>query len=132
MPLVIEMPRVDNKFSNPRFDLTVNNANAAEVFMAIGSGSRYSMVVHPGVKERVSVNPKDVTMFKARDTIREIYAYDYKIQGNRILIQPLTLQSRVFHVNYLNNQRKGRSEIRVSSGAISDNAGQSQSGATNW
>ena len=130
-PLVVEMPRVDNKLSEPRFDLTVNNANATEVFMAIGSGSRYSVVVHPGVKDRISVNLKDITMFEALDTIREIYGYDYKIQGNRILIQPLTMQSRVFQVNYLNSQRKGRSEIRVSSGAISDNAGQSQSGATN-
>ena len=40
------------------------------------------------------------------------------------------MQTRVFLVNYLYNQRKGRSEVRVSSGAISDSAGATQAGAT--
>jgi MSHA biogenesis protein MshL len=128
-PLVVEMPRVNGKPSEPRFDLAVNNAPAAEVFMAIVSGSRYSMVVHPSIKERISVNLKDITVIEALDTIREMYGYEYKVQGARILIQPVTLQTRVFQVNYLLGQRKGRSEIRVSSGAISDTAGQTQAGA---
>jgi MSHA biogenesis protein MshL len=128
-PLVVEMPRVDGKPSEPRFDLAVNNAPAPEVFMAIVSGSRYSMVVHPSIKERISVNLKDVTVIEALDTIREMYGYEYKVQGARILIQPVTLQTRVFQVNYLLGQRKGRSEIRVSSGAISDTAGPGQAGA---
>ena len=128
-PLVVEMPRVNGKPSEPRFDLAVNNAPAPEVFMAIVSGSRYSMVVHPSIKERISVNLKDVTVLEALDTIREMYGYEYKVQGARILIQPVTLQTRMFQVNYLLGQRKGRSEIRVSSGAISDSSGQTQAGA---
>ena len=72
------------------------------------------------IKEKISVNLQGRHVFEALDTLREIYGYEYKVQGNRILIQPLTLQTRVFQVNYLYNQRKGRSELRVSSGAISD------------
>jgi MSHA biogenesis protein MshL len=130
-PLVVEMPRVDDRPAEPRFDLTVNNAPASEVFMAITSGTRYSMVVHPNVKEKLSVNLKDVTVLDALETVREMYGYEYKVQGNRIFIQPLSMQTRVFMVNYLNHTRKGRSEVRVSSGAISDNAGgPQQAGAT--
>jgi MSHA biogenesis protein MshL len=128
-PLVVEMPRVEDKAAEPHFDLAVNNASAQEVFMAITSGTRYSMVVHPGVKERLSVNLKDVTVFEALDTIREMYGYEYKVRGTRIFIQPLSLQTRVFQVNYLYNQRKGKSEVRVNSGAISDSAGIAQAGA---
>ena len=127
-PLVVEMPRVDGKAAESRFDLAVNNAPASEVFMAITSGTRYSMVVHPNIKEKLSVNLKDVTVFEALDTVRELYGYEYKIQGNRIFIQALSMQTRVFLVNYLNNTRKGSSEVRVSSGAISDSAGGSQAG----
>jgi MSHA biogenesis protein MshL len=129
-PLVVEMPRVDDKPAEPRFDLTVNNAPAAEVFMAITAGTRYSMVVHPGIKEKLSVNLKDVTVPEALETVREMYGYEYKVQGNRIFVQPLALQTRVFMINYLNNTRKGTSEVRVSSGAISDTAGGQQVGAT--
>ena len=119
-PLTVEMPKVDGRPIEPRFDLAVNNAPAGQVFMAIVSGTRYSMVVHPAVKEQISANLRDVTVFEALDTIREVYGYEYKVQGNRILIEPLSLQSRVYQVNYLMSQRKGKTEVRVTSGSISD------------
>jgi MSHA biogenesis protein MshL len=121
--LTVEMPKVDGKPIESRFDLAVNNAPAAQVFMAIVSGTRYSMVVHPAVKDMVSVNLRDVTVFEALDTIREIYGYEYKVHGNRILVEPIVLQTRVFQVNYLMSQRKGKTEVRVTSGAISDAPG---------
>jgi MSHA biogenesis protein MshL len=128
-PLVVEMPKVDGKPVEPRFDLAVNNAPASEVFMAIVSGTRYSMVVHPSIKEKISVNLKDVTVAEALETIREMYGYEYKVQGTRILIQPVALQTRLFTINYLLSSRKGQSNVRVSSGAISDAAGPTQAGA---
>ncbi|MBI3529794.1 MAG: pilus (MSHA type) biogenesis protein MshL [Betaproteobacteria bacterium] len=127
-PLTVEMPKVDGRPIEPRFDLAVNNAPAGQVFMAIVSGTRYSMVVHPGVKDQISVNLRDVTVFEALDTIREVYGYEYKMQGNRILIEPLSLQTRVYQVNYLMSQRKGKTEVRVTSGALTDSS--STTGAT--
>jgi MSHA biogenesis protein MshL len=127
--LTVEMPKVDGRPIEPRFDLIVNAAPANQVFMAIVSGTRYSMVVHPSIKEAISVNLKDVTVFEALDTIREMYGYEYKLQGSRILIQPIGLQSRVFQINYLMSQRQGRTEVRVTSGAISDSPSANQ-GAT--
>ena len=129
-PLVVEMPKVDGRPIEPRFDLEVNNAVASQVFMAIVSGTRYSMVVHPSVKEPLTLNLKDVTVFEALDAIRDLYGYEYRVQGNRILIQPLTLQTRVFQVNYLLSQRKGRTEVRVTSGAISDTSSAGIQGPT--
>lgn len=129
MPSVsVEMPQVDGRPIEPRFDLAVNNAPAAQVFAAIVSGTRYSMVVHPGVKDPISINLRDVTVFEALDTIREIYGYEYKVQATRILVEPIGLQTRVFQVNYLMSQRKGKTDVRVTSGAISDSAGSSPTG----
>jgi MSHA biogenesis protein MshL len=127
-PLTVEMPKVDGRPIEPRFDLAVNNAPASQVFMAIVSGTRYSMIVHPGVKDTISVNLRDVTVFEALDTIREVYGYEYKVQGNRILIEPISLQTRIYQVNYLMSLRKGRTEVRVTSGAISDSASSSGTG----
>jgi MSHA biogenesis protein MshL len=119
-PLVVELPKADAKPLDQRFDLNVNNAPANQVFMAIVSGTRYSMIVHPDVRDPISVNLKDVTVIEALDTLRELYGYEYRVEGTRITVQPITMQTRVFKVNYLQAQRTGRSDVRVSSGSISD------------
>src|SRR5688500_9388772 len=120
-PLIVEMPKFEvGKPLDQRFDLNVNNAPANQVFMAIVSGTRYSMVVHPEVRDPISVNLKDVTVMEALDTLRDLYGYEYRIQANRITVQPVSLQTRVFKVNYLQASRVGRSETRVSSGSITD------------
>jgi MSHA biogenesis protein MshL len=119
-PLVVELPRVDGRPLEPRFDLNVNNAPAGQVFMAIVSGTRYSMVVHPEIRDTISVNLKDVTVLEALETLRDLYGYEYRIQGNRITVQSVSLQTRVFKVNYLQASRSGKSDVRVSSGSITD------------
>ena len=45
-----------------RFDLSVNNAPAAQVFMQIGNGTPYSMLVTPEVAGNVTVTLKNVTV----------------------------------------------------------------------
>lgn len=119
-PLRVEMPDLRGEALEPRFDLSVDNAQAAQVFMSIVSGTRYSMLLHPGVSGTLSLNLKDVTIREALDSIRELYGYDYKIEGTRIFIQPVGLQTRIFQVNYLQGQRRGFSDVRVQSGAVTD------------
>lgn len=119
-PLLVEMPRADAQKPDTRFDLSVSNAPAAQVFMAIVSGTPYSMVLHPDVKGDISVNLKDVTVTEALTTLRDLYGFDYTLQGNRIVVLPAALQTRIFQVNYLQAQRRGQTETRVSSGSISD------------
>lgn len=119
-PLVIEMPKGSAAPAEPRFDLAVNNAPANQVFNAIVSGTRYSMLVHPDVKDPITVNLKNVTVMEALETIRDLYGYEYKVQGTRITVLPVTMQTRVFQINYLQAQRRGRTDVRVSSGSITD------------
>jgi MSHA biogenesis protein MshL len=97
--------------------------------MAIVSGTRYSMVVHPDVRESVSVNLKDVTVLEALDTLRELYGYEYRVQGNRITVLPITMQTRIFNVNYIQAIRSGKSDVRVSSGSITDAPAAAAAGA---
>ena len=120
LPPVEVMPKAEAKPSEVRFDLTVNNTPAKQVFMAIVSGTRYSMLVHPDVTGSISLNLKDVTVFDALEAIRDLYGYEYKVDGTRIYIQPISLQTRIFQVNYLTGIRKGKSSLRVTSGSVSD------------
>lgn len=120
-PLKIEAPNVRQP-AEQRFNLAFNNLSAAQFFMTLVSGTRYSMLVPPEVTGTISANLKDVTIFEALDAIREMYGYDYKVEGTRIYIKPLTLQTKVFQVNYLTGTRSGTSDIRVTSGSVSDAA----------
>jgi MSHA biogenesis protein MshL len=124
-PLKMEMPSAAGRPIDPRFDLSVNNAPAAQVFMSLVAGTRYSMLIHPAVSGTISVSLKDVTLLEALDSIRDLYGYEHSIEGSRILIQPAGLQTRVFRVNYLTAQRRGSSDVRVQSGSVADvgNAG---------
>jgi MSHA biogenesis protein MshL len=101
----------------PRFDLIVNGAQARDVFLSLVSDTRYSMLVHPSVGGTLSVTLKGVTLRESLDAIREVYGFDYAMDGRRITVFPPTLQTRVFTINALAHQRSGRSEVRVSSGA---------------
>jgi MSHA biogenesis protein MshL len=127
-PLAVDMPKVEDKPLETKFDLAVNNTPVNQVFMAVVSGTRYSMLLHPEVSGSVSLNLKDVTVFEALEAIREMYGYDYKIDGTRIYIQPLTLQTRIFQVNYLTGTRAGTSSVRVTSSALTDTASGSSTG----
>src|SRR5438552_2766395 len=113
------MPKVPGAPVEPRFDLVVNTAPAQQVFMSIVSGTRYSMIVNPAVGGTLSLNLKDVTVREALEAIREVYGYEFRVDGTRIYVESAGLQTRVFQVNYLIGLRSGRSDVRVSSGAIS-------------
>ena len=124
-PLQLDLPE-SAKSVEPRFDLAVSNAPAAQVFMALVSGTRYSMLVAPEVSGTVTVNLKSVTVREALETLRELYGYEFKLQGTRIYIQPNTMQTRIFQLNYLAGKRVGQSDVRVISGSIATTPAQSQ------
>jgi len=117
-PLQLDMPETAKRVE-PRFDLAVSNAPASQVFMALVSGTRYSMLVAPEVSGSVTVNLKNVTVREVLETLRELYGYEFKIQGTRIHIQPNTLQTRIFQINYLAGKRLGQSDVRVTSSSLS-------------
>ncbi len=118
-PPVVAPPALP-QVPEPRFDLAVSNAPAAQVFMALVSGTRFSMLLPPDLEGLISVNLKDVTVREALDTLRELYGYEYKVVGTRIFVQSNTLQTRLFQISYLANRRVGQSSTRVISGSISD------------
>ena len=121
-PLRMQMPNVAGHPLEPRFDLSVNSAPASQVFMSLVRGTRYSMLIHPGVNGAISVSLKDVTIREALDALRDLYGYQYRIEGARITVFPAGIQTRIFQVNYLTGTRRGSSDVRVQSGSVSDAA----------
>jgi MSHA biogenesis protein MshL len=111
-----------------RFNVSFNNVPVQQFYNSIVAGTRYNMLINPEVTGNITANLKDVTLFEALDAIRELYGYDYKVEGTRIYIRPLTMQTKMFKINYLTAVRKGVSSLRVSSTSVA-NAGTSNSGS---
>jgi len=116
----------------PRLDLLVNNAQAREVFLAIVADTRYSMMMHPDVAGTLSVTLRGVTVLEALEAIRDVYGYDFKMDGRRITVYGPALQTRIFTINYPHSQRVGSSDLRVSPGAAlqASTSGGTTSGST--
>src|SRR5450759_1975424 len=96
-PLRSGMPKTSSRQLEQRFDLVMTDAPINQVFMAIVSDTRYSILLSPKTippgsaaaaqalipgqvvagtsreTERLTVNLKDVTVFESLDAIRELY-----------------------------------------------------------
>ena len=119
-PPRMEMPSARGAPIDQRFDLSVANAPAQQVFSSLVAGTRYSMLLQPGLSGTITINLKDVTLNEALDAIRELYGYDFRVEGTRIYVRSAGLQTRVFQVNYMLGQRRGTSDVRVQSSSVSD------------
>jgi MSHA biogenesis protein MshL len=113
-----------------RFNVSFRDVPAQQFFQSIVAGTRYNMLVHPDVTGTITANLKDVTLIETLDAIRDMYGYDYQVSGTRVSIRPLTMQTRMFQVNYLNGARRGASSLRVTSTSVS-NANTNQNGQNN-
>jgi MSHA biogenesis protein MshL len=113
------MPRLEADASaRDRFDISVTNAPASVLFAQLASQSRYNMLVSSDVAGTVSLTLKDTSLLEALAAMRDLYGYEFKVDGNRITVFSNAIQTRLFHINYLPGRRQGATDIHVSSSSM--------------
>ena len=123
-PELLPQTKVMNEL---RFDIAVKDVPARDFFEELVAGTNLNMLVSPDLNGSISLQLKDVTVDDVLDITHRLYGYEYEKQGRLIHISPAGLTTHIFAINYLNVERNGDSETRVSSGQITQNNNRSSS-----
>ncbi len=113
-PLALELPKAPER----RFDIDVREVDARTFFMSLLHDSAENIVVHPAVAGTLTLSLRNVTVADVLASVRDVYGYDVRRGAAGWQVFPAALQSRMFNVNYINLNRDGRTETRVSSGQL--------------
>lgn len=118
------------KQTQARFDVSANKIPARDFFMGLVSGTDYNMIISPNISGTISLELKNVTIRQALDAVRDIYGYDYRQTSYGFEVSPPRLQARLFHINYLDVQRTGKSYTQLTTGQVSNVVGSSSVGGS--
>lgn len=118
-PIQLNIPGVSATAAESRFDVKVRHVAARDFFLGLVQGTRYNMVVPPGLTGHISLDLKNVTVPEVMKVVRETYGYEFDQTGDTFQVVPNTLQTRIFHLNYLDIKRVGTSKITAGATEVS-------------
>jgi MSHA biogenesis protein MshL len=118
--------------SGPRFDVAVKDMPAQAFFLSLMEGAGQNLVVHPQVSGSITFSLRNVTLEEVLSAVRDAYGYDYRRTTYGYQILPNLTVTRSYDLNYLNIQRQGTTDTRVSSGQVntSQDTGATAAGTT--
>ncbi len=113
-------PSIGAKETEAKFDIIVNNVPAKDFFLGLVKGTKYNIAIEPQISGNISLELRSVTIPQAMDAVRDTYGFEYEVTSYGYKIFPRRLETRIFHVNYIDLDRSGHSQTSVGSGQITN------------
>jgi MSHA biogenesis protein MshL len=115
-------------FGESKYDINAQKVDAAAFFSSIVKGTPYSVAMHPDVTGEISLDLKQVALADVFDLVSEIYGYEIELKRNIYRIYPSGMRTETFAINYLLMTRDGSTQTSITSGGVSQEPGNSNSG----
>jgi len=104
----------DSSQPEKKFNIVADNAAAKSFFLELVDGTSLNVIVHPEVQGNISLSLKNVTVHDVLEAVQKIYGFGFESSQQSIKILPVTLQTRVFKLDYLDLVRAGNSSTNIS------------------
>ncbi|PWK52937.1 pilus (MSHA type) biogenesis protein MshL [Pleionea mediterranea] len=126
------MPQVtlgnDAPVSATRFDIKADQLPMNKFLMGLVDDTPYNILVDPNLTDPLTLQLKNVTIDEVLSVLEQTHDIDVQQQGSIYYVGGSKLQTAVYPLDYLNLERKGKSQTQVSSGQIYSSGGQGQQG----
>ncbi|PQJ88260.1 pilus (MSHA type) biogenesis protein MshL [Aliivibrio sifiae] len=126
----LSSPNVEVEEPVKRFRVKANGVNATAFFTSLIKGTEYSVVIHPDVSGRITMNVNDATLDDVLSSVEDLYGYEIIKSGKILQIYPATIRTETIPIDYLQLTRKGRSLTTITTGSIT-NSDSNSSGSDN-
>lgn len=116
-----------------RFRIKANGVSAKAFFTSLVKGTEYSVILHPDVSGRITMNVNEVTLDEVLRSVEDLYGYEIIKSGKVLQVYPATIRTETIPVDYLQLTRKGRSLTTITTGSItnSDNSSSNSNDSSN-
>lgn len=105
----------------PKFNLQVKNAPISSILNSLIEDTDFSLITPEEISGNITLNLKNVSAFDVFEILKNKYHYDYEVDNKQITFYPNGAKTKIFVMNHLTSKRKGNSELKVSSGSLTEN-----------
>ena len=134
LPKINNMELAESNTNNQvekKFNIIADNAVAKSFFLELVDGTQFNIVVHPEVQGTISLALKNVTINDVLEAVQKIYGYGFEYSPQSVRIFPVSLQTRVFKLNYLDLVRAGNSSTTITGASASFTSGGNSNTSSN-
>jgi len=115
---LIPQPSTQPKIIEPRFDVSVKNADIRHFLLGLVDSTPYNLIVADDVKGKISLQLKNVTVSEVLNALERMYPLLVEKQGNLLMVSNAETMTAIYPVDYLNLKRRGKSHTSVAGQAI--------------
>ena len=119
----------DHLFGESKYDINAQKVDATAFFSSIVQGTQYSVAIHPDVTGEISLDLKQVALNDVFDLVAELYGYEIERKQDIYRVYPSGMRTESFAINYLLMTRDGSTQTSITSGGVSQGAGNSSGGS---